>query len=151
MQSPVSSEILAPIDWTTWRHITTHNSRDCATAQAVNGRLSPHRPGFDHSPAACWDMRYTKWHCDRFLSQYLGFFPVRIIPPMSHTHSFIYHRRHNTRTHERACRGEQIPGTRSLRRLNFVRLRLISVDHGYGPCFTSPFRQVIIVRQRLDF
>jgi hypothetical protein len=33
----------------------------------------------------------------------------------------------------------------------FLRLLLISVDPEYGPCFTSSFRQVIILRWRLDF
>jgi len=113
--------------------------------------FSPHSPGSDHRPGACWDLRYTKWHCDRFFSQYFHFSLSESFHQCPITYSFIYHRRHNTRTRARACRGDKTPGTRSLRRLNFVRLRLISVDPEYGTCFTSPFRQEIILRWRLDF
>ena len=35
----------------------------------------------------------TRWHWGRFFSQYFEFSPVRIIPPMLYTYSFIYHRR----------------------------------------------------------
>ena len=38
------------------------------------------------------DMRWTKWHWHRFLFEYL-FTTVSIIPPLLHTHSFIYHPR----------------------------------------------------------
>jgi len=148
MQSAVSSQTLAPINPTTWRHITTHNIHGCATAQAVRpgtnyphvtwahvmlrarlgcerwfniefygadshfchsayvtwshvglwsahvparlweltwreDSVSPalmagfslHRPGSDHRPGACRDLWWTKWHCDKFFSQFFGFFP----------------------------------------------------------------------------
>lgn len=38
-----------------------------------------------------WDMLWTKWHWDRFLSDYLSFPPIIIIPPMPHAHSLMYH------------------------------------------------------------
>ena len=39
-----------------------------------------------------WDMWWREWHWDKFSSEYFRFPPVSIIPPVLHTHSFIYHR-----------------------------------------------------------
>jgi hypothetical protein len=39
---------------------------------------------------SAWNFWWTKWHWDRFCHQVLMFSPVSIIPPMLHTHSFVY-------------------------------------------------------------
>jgi hypothetical protein len=39
------------------------------------------------------DFRWEKWPWDRFLSHYFIFSPVITIPPLLHTHPFVYHRR----------------------------------------------------------
>jgi hypothetical protein len=36
------------------------------------------------------DLLWAAWHCDRFLCRYFAF-PVSIILPISHTHSFVVH------------------------------------------------------------
>jgi hypothetical protein len=48
-------------------------------AQAVN-RQPLTGPGFAPGLFTC-DLWWTKWHWDRFFSEFFGFSPVRIIPP----------------------------------------------------------------------
>jgi hypothetical protein len=33
-----------------------------------------------------WDLWWTKWHWGRFFSEFFGFFPTNIIPPLLHIH-----------------------------------------------------------------
>jgi hypothetical protein len=57
----------------------------------INGRL-PRRPGFD--PRSVIARFYVnKTAVGKVFLPALQFSPVNIIPPMLHTHSFIYHRR----------------------------------------------------------
>jgi hypothetical protein len=63
-----------------------------ATIGRLGAGLSPRRSVFDPTPVQAGLCVQTKWHCDRFFSQYFCF--SCITPPMLHTHSFICHRRY---------------------------------------------------------
>jgi hypothetical protein len=41
-----------------------------------------------------WDLWWTKWHWDGFILRELWLSSVSIIPPVLHTHLFVYHRRY---------------------------------------------------------
>jgi hypothetical protein len=53
----------------------------------------PRKPGFD-SVSVLVGFVVDKGPCERFLFRVLPFFLVDIIPPMLHTHLFIYHERY---------------------------------------------------------
>jgi len=39
---------------------------------------------------SAWDLWWTKWHCDRFFSQYFSFPPVSVYPPMLSRHFHLH-------------------------------------------------------------
>jgi hypothetical protein len=41
-----------------------------------------------------WYLWWTKWRWNRFLSKDFCFLPVSLLPPLLHTHSFIYPTHH---------------------------------------------------------
>jgi hypothetical protein len=54
-------------------------------AQAVS-RRPPTAVGPGSIPGqSMWNLWWTKWHWDRFFSDYFGFSPVSFIPPVLHT------------------------------------------------------------------
>jgi len=98
MQSAVSSQILAPINgttWrhingTTWRHIKTHNICGCATAHAVNGRLLTTQPRVRYTGQAHAEICGTQSGIvTDFSPSISNFSPLRTIPPTSHYSFFI--------------------------------------------------------------
>jgi hypothetical protein len=68
--------------------------------------LSPWQPGF--APRSIqWDLWWTKWHWDRFFSEFFGF-PVTIIPPwapllrkLKKNSSFIHSPFHSSSSRDR--------------------------------------------------
>ena len=128
--------------------ISQHNIHGCATAQAVNGRLLT-------SQAVVWSQPNPRWEiCGGQNGSVTGFSPSTSLSVSLHECPILIpSSTTDAVTHKpaRACRVNKILGIRSLGRLNCVRLRLISVDPEYGPCFTPPFRQPRILRWLLDF
>lgn len=43
------------------------------------------------SDPSAWYLWWTTWYCNKNFSENFRFFPVRFIPSVFHTHSFIYH------------------------------------------------------------
>ena len=59
-------------------------------AQVVSCRPVTVKARVQFQASPIWGLWWTKWHWERFFSQHLRF-PVSIILPLLHTHSFIYH------------------------------------------------------------
>jgi hypothetical protein len=82
------------INWAVSRLVTDNSLITVIMAipwlrQSVSG-LSPQRSTFNPVSQSTSNLWWTKWVWDRFFSEYFGF-PISIISPMLHTHSFIHH------------------------------------------------------------
>jgi hypothetical protein len=62
-----------------------HNWNEGGGKDSEVQRGSKEETGREKNPGqSLWDLLCTKWHWDRLSSEYIGSFPVSIIPPVSH-------------------------------------------------------------------